>query len=224
MGTDQTTLMSLYSFDGDSSRAGGVPPQQPGMPGHPQPGHPQQPGVPDQPQDPNAPGGMSKNQKIAIGVGAGVAVAAVAAVRVGAGYIMYNKHETAKQDASSIRLHVKIHSARNLIAADRGGTSDPYVVVRAGACGAKTPTVKKNLNPRWSGEESSFEFGLLPELIQTGYLEVSVFDKDLLGDDSIGKSRIPLSAVPRNQPKRDFVRLEGVPTGEVELEMWTTGY
>lgn len=50
-------------------------------------------------------------------------------------------------------LHVSVVKAKDLIAADAGGTSDPYVRIHVGreiANGKKTQVVKKSLNPEWN--------------------------------------------------------------------------
>ena len=51
------------------------------------------------------------------------------------------------------KLEVHVINATNLLAADSGGTSDPYVKVRLNAGGhehkGETKVVKKTLNPRW---------------------------------------------------------------------------
>ena len=50
-------------------------------------------------------------------------------------------------------IEVEIVEARDLLASDRNGLSDPYVVVDK-SCGimtsAKTPVIKKTLNPVWN--------------------------------------------------------------------------
>lgn len=60
----------------------------------------------------------------------------------------------ASQDAvAPAVLHLSVVKAKDLIAADAGGTSDPYVRIHVGkeiANGKKTKTIKKSLNPEWN--------------------------------------------------------------------------
>ena len=84
-------------------------------------------------------------------------------------------------------LHIKVTQARDLLAADSGGTSDPYVRIHIGddiKGGVKTKHISKTLNPVWN---ERFELLVLgsqrPENVT-----VEVFDKDMIGrDDSLGK-------------------------------------
>jgi Ca2+-dependent lipid-binding protein len=40
--------------------------------------------------------------------------------------------------------------ARNLMAADDNGLSDPYCLLSLGSSKARTRVIKKDLNPRWN--------------------------------------------------------------------------
>jgi Ca2+-dependent lipid-binding protein len=57
---------------------------------------------------------------------------------------------TRQQD--KLRLRVTIAEARELPAADRGGTSDPFVKLKVGRHQAKTEIIKKTLDPVWDAE------------------------------------------------------------------------
>jgi Ca2+-dependent lipid-binding protein len=49
-------------------------------------------------------------------------------------------------------------SARDLKAADKSGTSDPYVVFFVnGVKEHKSETIRKTLNPKWKGERFSVQ-------------------------------------------------------------------
>ena len=89
-------------------------------------------------------------------------------------------------------LHIRVLQARNLIAADSGGTSDPYVRIHVGreiANGVKTNVIRKTLNPEWN---ETFEINIR-ENQRTEVLTLEVFDKDLIGkDDSLGKITLEL--------------------------------
>lgn len=87
------------------------------------------------------------------------------------------------------RLQLTVLAGKNLMAADRGGTSDPYVQLRLGDSkeALKTKVIKKNLNPEWNET-----FDLKLERLHES-LTIECFDYDLMGsDDSLGKSTIRL--------------------------------
>ncbi|CAL9188875.1 unnamed protein product [Musa hybrid cultivar] len=89
-----------------------------------------------------------------------------------------------------MRLLVHVIEARNLLAMDLNGLSDPYVKLQLGKHRAKTKVVKKNLNPVWD-EEFSFRVGDLNE-----ELTVCVLDEDkYFTDDFLGQVKVPLSKV-----------------------------
>ena len=117
-------------------------------------------------------------------------------------------------------LKITVLQARNLIAADRGGTSDPYVRLHVGDAmkeSKKTKVVKKTLNPTF---DETFRFRLSSSQRQST-LTLECFDYDLLGaDDSLGKFELDLeSLVPEEETVR-WVRLEGEEAdneGEVQV-------
>ena len=84
---------------------------------------------------------------------------------------------------------------------DNLGTSDPYCVLSQGAVSIKTKVIQKNINPVW---DERLEMGIYEKDVMAGELVIKVFDKDMLADDSIGSTRLPLSSIPHNQP-REFV-------------------
>jgi C2 domain len=109
-------------------------------------------------------------------------------------------------DAGGWFLSIEVLSGTGLLAADRGGTSDPYVVVdyllAAGYTRdtgdnkplLKTPVVKKTLEPRW-------DRGNRADRVEVDSWEdeivLRVFDKDLLSkDDPLGEGRVVLERYP----------------------------
>ena len=86
--------------------------------------------------------------------------------------------------------------AKDLISADLGGTSDPYVTITVGAGGHSAPyyqyhtkVVKKTLAPVYNEEYNL----MLDPKQRRGILSIQVFDKDNVGkDDSLGKVEIPM--------------------------------
>jgi len=89
-------------------------------------------------------------------------------------------------------LQIEIRRAKDLIAADSGGTSDPYVRVHVGdevKRGQKTSVKKKDLNPEWM---ESFEMDI-PSEQRRDVVTVECFDYDAMSaDDSLGKFTIAL--------------------------------
>lgn len=89
-----------------------------------------------------------------------------------------------------MKLLVRVIEARNLLAMDPNGFSDPYVKLQLGKQRFKTKVVKKSLNPSWD-EEFSFRVEDLNE-----ELVLSVLDEDkYFNDDFIGWIRISASKV-----------------------------
>eukprot|EP01126_Amoeba_proteus_P015425 TRINITY_DN1696_c0_g1_i14.p1 TRINITY_DN1696_c0_g1~~TRINITY_DN1696_c0_g1_i14.p1 ORF type:complete len:109 (-),score=7.38 TRINITY_DN1696_c0_g1_i14:219-545(-) len=94
-------------------------------------------------------------------------------------------------------IHVNLLEASNLIAADRGGTSDPFA--RFAICrphnratysqrnsketSFKSKIIKKTLNPTWNEQ---FD---VPSLFRDDILVI-----DLLDDDGVGRASDPLGS------------------------------
>ncbi|KAJ5769458.1 hypothetical protein N7520_004017 [Penicillium odoratum] len=91
-------------------------------------------------------------------------------------------------DAKPLLLKVTVIRGRNLAAKDRGGTSDPYLVVNLGDARQSTPTIFKTLNPEWN---VSFEMPLggVP------LLECICWDHDRFGKDYLGEFDIALEDI-----------------------------
>ena len=87
-------------------------------------------------------------------------------------------------------LTIRILKGRNLIAADRGGTSDPYVILRVGDLPTwRSPTKSRTLNPDW---EVQAIFDHVP-LHRTPYAIAEVWDSDVASsDDPLGKALLPI--------------------------------
>jgi len=135
-------------------------------------------------------------------------------------------------------LVFKLHSARDLKAADKNGLSDPYVLIKLPGQNVqpwRSRTIRKTLNPDW---EQEHEFpGYLADLVRQP-LELRVFDFDVLSfNDPIGTLSINLFdlmqqrlAIERHSaddaPTRrvaqlhfDNVPLEGVDTGTISFSV-----
>ncbi|KAH7353038.1 hypothetical protein KP509_19G076300 [Ceratopteris richardii] len=92
-------------------------------------------------------------------------------------------------------LYVKVVKARNLLAKDITGSSDPYVLVKVGNVSAKTRVIDKSLNPDWN---QVFAFG--KDKFQAPLLELIVKDKDTLKDDFLGYFAFEIAEVPTRVP------------------------
>jgi len=111
------------------------------------------------------------------------------------------------------KLEVTVVRAKDLIAADRGGTSDPYVKVNVGAVGKgqRTKVQKRTLHPEWN---ESFHF-LLGEKSFRQSLNVECIDWDAVGgDDSLGSFEIPLASLSLGRDYVEWRKLEGGERGE----------
>ncbi|KAK3501504.1 phosphatidylserine decarboxylase-domain-containing protein [Neurospora crassa] len=84
-------------------------------------------------------------------------------------------------------LDVKIIQARNLAAKDRGGTSDPYLVLTLGDAKYTTSTIPKTLDPIWN-EHYQFPINSAQSLSLTGIC----WDKDRFGKDYLGEFELAL--------------------------------
>ena len=83
---------------------------------------------------------------------------------------------------------VRVVRATGLLAADKGGTSDPYVVVQsAGGKKAKTSVKKKTLEPEW---DETLELSVLDAAAP---LSFAVWDHDQIGtNDALGAGEVLL--------------------------------
>ncbi|KAI9485598.1 MAG: C2 domain-containing protein [Benjaminiella poitrasii] len=87
-------------------------------------------------------------------------------------------------------LTVNLVSARNLMAADKTGTSDPYVVFNVnGERVYKSETIRKTLNPKWHNER----FTVPIQSRVTASIRIEVFDwNHVKGHEPIGSGGITL--------------------------------
>ncbi|KAF9251782.1 hypothetical protein LCP9604111_1778 [Penicillium roqueforti] len=85
-------------------------------------------------------------------------------------------------------LKVSVIRGRNLAAKDRGGTSDPYLVITLGDARQSTPTIFKTLNPEWN---VSFDMPVMGVPL----LEALCWDHDRFGKDYLGEFDIALEDI-----------------------------
>ncbi|KAL4992646.1 phosphatidylserine decarboxylase-domain-containing protein [Aspergillus falconensis] len=91
-------------------------------------------------------------------------------------------------DIKPLVLKVSVLRGRNLAAKDRGGTSDPYLIVTLGEARQSTPTIFKTLNPEWN---VTFEM----PVVGVPLLECICWDHDRFGKDYLGEFDIALEDI-----------------------------
>ncbi|KZT39119.1 hypothetical protein SISSUDRAFT_1061405 [Sistotremastrum suecicum HHB10207 ss-3] len=90
-------------------------------------------------------------------------------------------------------LKVQILACNDLIAKDKNGFSDPFVVASYLRQRHSTPVQKRTLNPTFAAHDATFEFPIYLSLVEHhGVLEFVVWDKDVLRKDYIGEASLPL--------------------------------
>jgi Ca2+-dependent lipid-binding protein len=100
----------------------------------------------------------------------------------------------------AVEIDVEIKSARNLVAMDRGGTSDPYCVVRYRNISETSPRVDKTLDPmfNWRCKFQLQGRTFHPKHLATDCVRVCLFDYDkglFDRDDPMGEVVLPMSAL-----------------------------
>lgn len=115
-----------------------------------------------------------------------------------------------KYGSGSIEL--VLIEARDLVAADLRGTSDPYVKVQYGNKKKRTKVVYKTLNPQWN---QTLEF------LDTGK-PLMLYVKDhnaVLPTSSIGDCAVEYERLPPNQTADKWIPLQGVKSGEIHVQV-----
>jgi hypothetical protein len=117
-------------------------------------------------------------------------------------------------------LRLTVLRARNLLAADRGGTSDPYVRIHVGEAFKeykRTKVVKKTLSPEF---DETFDIQLSGSQ-RRAFLTLECFDYDMIGsDDPLGRGRIALDKLVFEKEYSHWLKLEGEDEnnkGEIEV-------
>ncbi|RDX73488.1 Synaptotagmin-5, partial [Mucuna pruriens] len=109
-------------------------------------------------------------------------------------------------------IEIVVIEARDLIAADLRGTSDPYVRVSYGNLKKRTKVIHKTLNPRWN---QTLEF-----LDDGSSLILHVKDHNaLLPTSSIGECVVEYQRLPPNQMSDKWIPLQGVKSGEIHIQI-----
>ncbi|ONK81485.1 uncharacterized protein A4U43_C01F29630 [Asparagus officinalis] len=109
-------------------------------------------------------------------------------------------------------IELVLIEARDLIAADLRGTSDPYVRVQYGNMKKRTKVVHKTLNPQWN---QTLEF---PETGDRLVLHVKDHNA-LLPTYNIGDCVVEYERLPPNQTVEKWIPLQGVKSGEIHVQV-----
>ncbi|OMO87138.1 C2 calcium-dependent membrane targeting [Corchorus capsularis] len=109
-------------------------------------------------------------------------------------------------------IELVLIEARDLIAADLRGTSDPYVRVQYGNLKRRTKVMYKTLNPKW---HQTLEF---PD--DGSPLELHVKDHNaVLPTSSIGDCVVEYQRLPPNEMSDKWIPLQGVKRGEIHVQV-----
>ncbi|EKM58743.1 uncharacterized protein PHACADRAFT_253246 [Phanerochaete carnosa HHB-10118-sp] len=96
-------------------------------------------------------------------------------------------------ESPAVILRIRVLGCRDLLAKDKNGASDPFVVVSVLSNKQQTPVAKRTLNPTYSAKDATFDFSLHLSLAEKlGGIELVVWDKDMLKKDYLGEVAIPL--------------------------------
>ena len=112
------------------------------------------------------------------------------------------------EDEVSRALFVRLIKANDVLAMDKGGTSDPFASVRYRGLESTSKTVWKTLNPEW---DEVFTFRVPPNKIkldETDFVELHVFDRDVALHDFIGYAKIDLTGTRVYSTKKTRVTLD----------------
>ncbi|EJD07089.1 uncharacterized protein FOMMEDRAFT_103160 [Fomitiporia mediterranea MF3/22] len=104
-----------------------------------------------------------------------------------------------------VLLRVQVIRCNNLLAKDKNGTSDPFVVVSLARNKNSTPVIKKTLNPVYVAKDATFDFPIYLSLVgRLGVLELIVWDKDMLKKDYLGEASLLLEDWFKEGSPKDF--------------------
>ncbi|KAM3380353.1 synaptotagmin-5 isoform X4 [Capsicum galapagoense] len=120
--------------------------------------------------------------------------------------------EGSKGSSSNGWVELALIEAKDLVAADLRGTSDPYVRVQYGNLKRRTKVMYKTLNPKW---HQTLEF---PD--DGSPLELHVKDHNhLLPTSSIGDCVVEYQRLPPNQMFDKWIPLQNVRKGEIHIQV-----
>ncbi|THH08914.1 hypothetical protein EW145_g2382 [Phellinidium pouzarii] len=102
-------------------------------------------------------------------------------------------------------LRVQIIGCSGLLAKDKNGTSDPFIVVSLARNRNSTPVAKKTVDPTYLPKDATFDFPVYLSLAgKLGVLELIVWDKDMLKKDYLGEASLQLENWFKDKSAKDF--------------------
>jgi hypothetical protein len=111
-------------------------------------------------------------------------------------------------------VEITLVEGRNLIACDRSGTSDPYVVFHIGDGVFRSRVEKKSLAPVWN------EFSSLPIAGEHQTLQIAVFDWNKVERHTpMGSASVALSTLWDGASHDLWLQLDGVASGEIHVSL-----
>eukprot|EP00697_Spironema_sp_BW2_P007448 gnl/Spiro4/21728_TR10644_c0_g1_i1.p1 gnl/Spiro4/21728_TR10644_c0_g1~~gnl/Spiro4/21728_TR10644_c0_g1_i1.p1 ORF type:complete len:580 (-),score=126.76 gnl/Spiro4/21728_TR10644_c0_g1_i1:48-1787(-) len=134
-----------------------------------------------------------------------------------------NKYEALKRTGPVVKgvVEIRVVEARNLAAADQGGTSDPYALLQLmRSDGTLTPpepkrtkTIKATLNPSWN---EVFRFDVSDLCRESVFIRVR--DYDFVGsDDDLGETELSLAQMYFIRARDFWLELQKTHTGTIHL-------
>ncbi|KAH7731135.1 RBF-1 protein [Aphelenchoides avenae] len=117
------------------------------------------------------------------------------------------------------QLIIHLIRAKNLKAMDKNGLSDPYVKFHlipgnTKATKITSKTIEKTLNPEW--HEEMIYYGITEEERLRKTLRLTVLDRDRIGSDFLGETRVALEKLPLGVTKKFNLYLEHAMPAPVE--------
>ncbi|KAM7482995.1 hypothetical protein LguiB_007578 [Lonicera macranthoides] len=126
--------------------------------------------------------------------------------------VKIDDYEGSNGGAGNGWIELVLIEARDLVAADLRGTSDPYVRVQYGSLKKRTKIMYKTLNPKWN---QTLEF---PD--DGSPLMLHVKDHNaVLPTSSIGDCVVEYQRLPPNEKSDKWIPLQGVKKGEIHVQV-----
>ena len=119
-------------------------------------------------------------------------------------------------------LRVEVIEAKNLVAADLGGTSDPFVEIiigddrpKKGAPTKYSRVIEKTLTPRWE------EYFIFRNVDRSQILTINVYDKDKIEitPEFLGRIQISLKNLVLGKPVQQWIPLQRIEKGEILINL-----
>ncbi|KAJ7737768.1 phosphatidylserine decarboxylase-domain-containing protein [Mycena maculata] len=90
-------------------------------------------------------------------------------------------------------LRVQVLGCNDILAKDRNGFSDPFVVASLLRARHHTPVAKKTVNPVYAPKDATWDFPVYLSIAdKLGVVELVVWDKDVIRKDYLGEVGIPV--------------------------------